>query len=275
MEDQQQPNQPVQAIAVRPPPFSGNRIKGWFIVLESQFETSNINQSATKFRHVISNLPLDVCEKLSDADLTSNDYDALKEKLLNLHSRPEPQIFNDFISRPPCLNTKPSLFLQQIRTNASTWNLPDEFLKTYFLNAMPQNIRASLLTNNGTLDDIAKLADHLVEYSSSQMFTNFNQQPIVNATHHNPKHNFTRNRPDHSAQYQARSQPTNYSTQDVPYNVRSFNPKQRPQVCKFHIYYGNQAKKCKPWCILNNPNLTTLESSRPSSRSSSPNRQGN
>lgn len=61
----------VLSLAVRPPPFSGLRIKGWFIVQEIQFQNSHINNSATKFRYVISNLPLNVSGKLSGAELTS------------------------------------------------------------------------------------------------------------------------------------------------------------------------------------------------------------
>ena len=52
--------------------------------------------------------------------------------------------------------------------------------------------------------------------------------------------------------------------------VRSFNAQQKPKVCRYNLYYGHKARKCKPWCILNNNSVTTLPNSRPASRSSSP-----
>lgn len=289
----EQPNQNVQALAIRPPAFNTARIKGWFTILESQLLNSNITQSATKFRHVISNLPLDVCEKLSETDLASNNYDDIKEKLISLYTRPEPAVFQEFISRPPLLNTKPSLFLQQIRNSASTWNLPDEFLKTYFLNAMPPSIKASLLTSDGTLDETAKLADHLMDYiATSPQLPPFQQQTpyqypaMVNATHqqqpqpntyqqHQAFINATQQQHQRTNNYAPRRQSynNNCSLETIPLNIRAFNEKQRTKVCRFHLYYGWQAKRCKPWCILNSPDQTTLPNSRPPSRSASPARQ--
>lgn len=271
-EQQDQQHQNVQAIAIRPPPFSTARVKGWFVILESQLLNSNITQTETKFRHVISNLPLDVCEKLSATDLSSNDYDSIKEKLISLYTRPEPAVFQDFISRQPVLNTKPTLFLQQIRNNASTWNLPDEFLKTYFLNAMPPSIKASLITSDGSLDEIAKLADHLLDYiATSPQMTQFPQQSYshfpaaVNATRPVQQSSF--------GSYRPKKYVNNFAVESIPLNIRAFNENQRTKVCRFHLYYGWQAKRCKPWCILNEPNHHTLPNSRPPSRSSSPARQ--
>ena len=225
----------------------------------------------------------------------SNDYDTIKAKIISMYSRSDPQILNEFLTVPSTLDCKPSLYLQRLRASTSTWNLPEEFLKTYFLNAMPSTIRNNLITNSGTLNDIAQLADNLIEYSnqpinaycnpiqanyehtyhsapqlgqtrsrySSSMNNSFDNRNYQN---HNWYGNPNRNHSNGSKQF------TNYSSSDIPANVRSFNHKQLPKICRFHLYYGEAAKRCKPWCILNSPSVTTMPNSRPSSRGASPSR---
>lgn len=290
---QQDANQSSQAIAIRPPPFSTKRVPTWFTVIEAQFGNV-ITSEAARFRHVISNLPLEVCEKLTDADLTSNNYTTIKAKVISLYSKTNPQIFNELLTTSPTLDCKPSIYLQKLRSNAASLNLPDEFLKIYFINAMPTNIRPNLITQNGTLDEISLLADSLLEFNFTNMspYVNYPMQfnptsSQVNNTYQNSHTNRPHNRNNNTSHYNPAqyNNPSNYSTErynqnnfsqlasnDTPLSVRSFNGKQKPKVCRFHIYYGHSAKRCKPWCILNNPSLSTLPTSRPQSRSSSPDR---
>ena len=61
-----------------------------------------------------------------------------------------------------------------------------------------------------------------------------------------------------------------YFSDSIPNNVKAFHSNQRPRVCRAHIYFGNFARTCKPWCILKSPELSIQPSSRPASRSSSP-----
>ena len=62
----------------------------------------------------------------------------------------------------------------------------------------------------------------------------------------------------------------NYFSDGIPANVRSFHENQRPRVCRSHIYFGNHARNCKPWCILKSNDLPMQPNSRNASRSSSP-----
>lgn len=94
-------------------------------VIEAQFGTAITSQEA-RFRHVISNLPLEVCEKLTDTDLTSNNYDTIKGKVISLYSKTNPQIFNELLTTSTSLDCKPSIYLQKLRSNSASLNLPDE-----------------------------------------------------------------------------------------------------------------------------------------------------
>ena len=75
------------AISIRPPAFSPSRAKTWFNVIEAQFANNAITTSITKFRHALSNLPLEVVDQLSEAEQTSNNYDQLKNKVIGLFTK--------------------------------------------------------------------------------------------------------------------------------------------------------------------------------------------
>ena len=59
----------------------------------------------------------------------------------------------------------------------------------------------------------------------------------------------------------------------MPRGVKPFKSNQRPKVCRSHIYFGNSAKFCKPWCQW--PDKDANIKVQPNSRSSSPTPTGN
>ena len=63
------------------------------------------------------------------------------------------------------------------------------------------------------------------------------------------------------------------SKSSVPVGIRPFKSNQRPKVCRSHLYFGKDAKYCKPWCQW--PNKAANISVQPSSRPSSPSPSGN
>ena len=152
------------AISIRPPAFSPSRAKTWFNVIEAQFANNAITTSITKFRHALSNLPLEVVDQLSEAEQTSNNYDQLKNKVIGLFTKSEPQIFKDFLTIPTTLTSEPSQFLNPLRNSASSWNLSDDFLRQYFLSILPPHIRPNLIDKDGTLEELARLAANMVEH---------------------------------------------------------------------------------------------------------------
>jgi len=289
-EDGANPPRATAAISIRPPPFSFNKTKAYFTILEAQFTTAGITADATKCRHLISNLPIDVVDTLSDEDLASTNYEALKQKIISMHSKSTPQVFNELLQLPSQLNTKPSLFLQQLRSRGSQLNLTDDFIKIYFLSSMPDNIKSSLITHNGSLEELALLADSLIEYSC-QSRSPYTYQPNISQL--GRFNNVTSDRQDnvrytparqdssrytHNHQIQASLFNNNYAAMSVPHNIRAFHASQRPQICRFHLWYGRSARKCKPWCINNTNTLPLATNSRSNSRSNSPARnsqQGN
>ena len=276
--DQQVPT--TAAVAIRPPPFSANKLQAYFRVLEAQLTNANITSGETKFRHLLSNLPVDVVDKLTDEQASSNDYDQLKQTLISLYSKPDPQIFNELLTIPSSLTTKPTIFLQQLRAKCSQLNLSDDFLKVYFIQTMPTHVRPTLVTHSGTIEDLAKLADTLIDYNLNSY--NNVSMPFNPISHVNSRSQHAPLLQQNSQQYSSRptfssynsqhssASDNNYTSPSIPTSLRAFHGQQKPRVCRSHLWFGHQARKCKPWCMLNNNTLPLAPNSRPSSRSSSP-----
>lgn len=141
---------------------------------------------------------------------------------------------------------------------------------------MPSVIKSNLVAHQGTLDEIASVADNLMAYNYANNHTY--DYPPSQPCHSNMSPSFHVNRNDKPIQYHYQYYASTsqnqvriiYNASEIPNGIRSFHEKQKPKVCRFRLYYDKDAKKCKPWCILNNSSIPTLPNSRPNSRSSSP-----
>ena len=259
------------AISVRPPPFTPNKTRAYFRILEAQFGNARITTDDTKCRHLISNLPADVVDELSDEEIESNNFQAFKDRIISLYGKSTPEVFNELLSLPSAIQTKPSLYLQQLRSKASQLNLTDDFLKIYFIKALPDNIKPALITHNGDLDQLASLADNLMDYNSPFNRTqNYFSQPQFNVAQIN--RNVSRPSRPHNVNTSVAPSFPSFCNETIPINIRSFNSSQKPQICRYHLWYGRRAKRCKPWCAMNDNSLPLMPNSRAPSRSSSPNR---
>lgn len=217
---------------------------------------------------------MSIINQLSDAVMDSNDYDIVKNSVIALYNKSKPELFDSLMSKTKIMCTKPSVFLNEIRKIGSQLNVTDDFLKVKFIKSLPDNIRPSVLTHNSdSLEELAKVADTLLEYQSSSStssvcavnkITNRNSMPRNN-------NNFTNVNP--SPGHVHNSNGKSFSDPTIPIPVRSFHANQKPKVCRFHLYYGSKAKYCKPWCLMaSNSSAQILPNSRPSSRSNSPSR---
>ena len=174
------------------------------------------------------------------------------------------------------LCTKPSIYLNELRklASASSLGISNDFLKMKFIKGLPESIRANIVTyQSDSLDEMARVADMLISYSGnsnvSQVKSNSN---ATSSNNNNNSFNNFNNRSHRNPMSNANSsfKPVVYNDASIPIGIRSFHEKQRPKVCRSHLYYGEAARNCKPWCVLKSSSNNILPSSRPPSRSSSP-----
>lgn len=247
----------VNAVAVRPPVFSETAAAVWFRVLETQFRIARITTTGTKFIQATSALPMSVLENVPENVLENENYDELKQAVISFHESTKPELFEQLISSK-AMTGRPSVYLREIQKVASQVGAGDDLVRHKFISALPSTIAPIIATQKTlSLVQLGSMADELMPLH--------NQINIVN--HRERKQSFS------SSDRKARDFSVGESNENIPIGLRPFHKKQRPNICRAHIYYADQAKTCKPWCRY--PNKSNCRMQRSHSRSSSPRRMEN
>ena len=253
------------SVTVKPPPFDETSVTRWFTIVESQFVLAKITVASIKFHHILSNLPLRVINQVSDEVIQSQQ---LKRALISLFTKSKPELFDSLVNQNNILCDKPSNYLRELRKVTTQLGVDDSFIKLKFLKALPGNIRLLLVTyEDGTsLEELAGVAETLLAYGSNNFGAS--SQPNVSMVESRQGcRSITRNGENFRGS-SSTSAASVFSKTVIPIGVRSFHGGQRPQVCRYHLHYGNKAKSCKRWCILS----SSCNAPRPGSRSSSSSR---
>ena len=235
----------VQQVSVKVPPFMETAVPAWFKIMEAQFHLARIVSSQTKFYHALSSLPPDVITRVPAAAIEDEDYPKLKDAIISSYEQTKPELFERLISTTT-MTGRPSIFLQDISNAAKKLGITDDLVRHKFVQALPSSISPVVATQKElSLQQLGKLADELMPLAQSQCLA---VQPEVTSKSPSSSTSSTRT----------------YSS--IPTGIRPFNSNQRPVVCRAHIYFGEKARTCKPWCRWpNKKNTSMLPSSRPSS----------
>lgn len=160
-------------------------------------------------------------------------------------------MFQELLSKQP-FTGRPSAYLRDILNLASKLNVGEDIVRLRFLDALPFSIRPVIAAQTSlSLEQLGALANDLLPFVNPSSQTAASCAPVVT----NPVNNFHK--------------PTT-SISSIPFGLKPFHNDQRPKVCRSHLYFGTQARNCKPWCQWpNKQGLQIYPSSRPSSPASS------
>ena len=254
----------IMHASVKAPAFMETCVTGWFSIMESQFHIARVKTNETKFHHILAALPPTIIVRVPTATLNSKNYEELKSCIIDLYEQTKPELFNQLIGSK-VMQGKPSVYLEEIRRTASKLGVTDDLVKHKFLQAVPSSISAVLASQkNMDLVELGKLADELVVFSQSY-------KPISAVDQTSVTHQHSVGLPRH----------TSSPTSNLSKGVQPFHKNQRPKVCRAHLYFGTEAKWCKPWCQwptkashIQMKNSSRASSPAASSRSTSPARNG-
>ena len=255
---------------------------GWFAIMEAQFHLSKVKSDETKFYHVLASLPPTTIAKLDTAVLTSHRFSSLKEAVVELYEKSKPEVFDQLISKVQ-LTGRPSLYVRELQDLASKVGVGDDLVRHKLLQSLPPTVGAVLAAQRElTLHQLGKLADELMPLLQTSCLAAPTQHQQFQ---HQRSQQFQKQQQPQQQCYQqddfmgAHSQPRGSLHQTpafcgpaLPRGLQPFHPDQRPQVCRAHLYFGEEARTCKPWCRW--PKKSHLKI-QPSSRKNSPERQGN
>ena len=241
----------IRHASIKPPVFTEETASAWFRILEAQFRLTGISATRTRFYNALAALPATTVAKLEESTLTSEDYTILRKAVTQMGSKSQVELFNSFLAEAALLD-KPSTFVRELSETAKKLNLTnaDNLIRHKLLQQVPISIAPVLAAQKAlSLQDLAKLADDLAAFGHAST--------IAATTASNTAPNFRR-RP--AEENQPLSKPS--------CGLRPFSSAQRQKICRFHIFFGKDARKCTPWCQW--PAAKPQLASRQSSRASSP-----
>ncbi|XP_067137268.1 uncharacterized protein [Centruroides vittatus] len=210
----------VARVSVKIPPFWRKNTRVWFTQVESQFAVSNITTEVTKYHRVLGSLDCEIAELVADLisqPLTSTPYTDLKSRLIDK--------------------------FEEFETLAGT-QVTDEFLRTLFLQRLPNNVRSVLVTKQDSLHTLAAMADKIMEITSPNSDICSTSDATAHQTDRLSRlekavselamsiHELRARSPSRSERRRRSPSP----------NLPGYN------VCWYHLKFKANAKKCAPPC---------------------------
>jgi hypothetical protein len=139
-------DQHVGHVAFRIPDFWPHDPTTWFRKIKSKFRICNIRQSSTKYDHLLSALPTDICSSINDslAEIDENAEDAyeqLKALLMSRYTMDRWARAFELHKFPEIGNMKPSEMMRQMKALLP----PDSASSTYFMAAFLLRLPADMI----------------------------------------------------------------------------------------------------------------------------------
>jgi len=210
----------VAAVSLRLPPFWHKNPQFWFVQTEAEFEVAKITRQLTQFRYVVRALDHATAEQVMEkiqAPRLGHEYDDLKAALLATYGLGRRERASRLANMGGLGDRKPSHLLAEMKTLLGTE--PSNFLFEHlWLQNLPVDIRLALAQREGTLEELAKIADGMWQEKSSQLASE--AAAIVAAA----RKRETKSKPKDSA------------------------PTPTPGHCYYHARFGAKANKCRSPC---------------------------
>jgi hypothetical protein len=105
----------------------------WFRKMESKFRICNITQSSTKYNHLLSALPTEVCSNINDRDV----YKQLKGLLMSRYTKDRWARVFELLKFPEIGDMKLSEMMRQMKALLPTDSNPGTYFMADFSSASP------------------------------------------------------------------------------------------------------------------------------------------
>jgi len=211
----------VRAISVKPPTFWTDRPVLWFAKLEAQFDIAGITVQKTKFNYVLQgldNATIQEVATVAEAPQTNREYDSIKAALLEAFDQSQEAKDKALFALNGLGDRKPSSMLRHIRSLSTDL---DTFVKAFFLAQLPVEVRSVLAAQRfTTVEEMAKAADRIVETRELSGCVAAVATPTMDTS-------------------------TNPGAVAAVAKTKASDP----FICGPHRKYGPKAHTCKPGCI--------------------------
>lgn len=233
----------IARVSVRIPPFWSINPAMWFSQVEAQFAIAGISNDFTRYNTVVGAMDSSVLTHVSDILLgpeQQKSYKALKERLIQQFADSEQQRLRKLLQDLPLDGKKPTALLREMRTLAGS-TVSDELLQSLWSQRLPTQAKAILSAHDGNLDQLAKLADKIVEVNNDSS-VNAISGPADSALER-----LERRMDDLTRQIASLS--TNHRSRSSTRRHHSRNrSKSQHSDCYYHRRFGKDARNCRSPC---------------------------
>lgn len=168
------------------PKFNKKDLNFWFLMVESEFRASRIDDDDIKFNAVMRALDESTARQLADivgAQIDNERYAVLKQTILDRFKNPRQSELNLLLKDLVLGDKKPSELLREMRILAKD-DVKDGLLHELWLERLPATIKPLLAMSEGmSLNGLAEMADRILFRikESSVSAASFTQQPKTTA----------------------------------------------------------------------------------------------
>lgn len=179
---QQQQNDPVAAVGDQQPPPANEinatttvrlpwptivreNIELWFLQIDHWFTVNRITSDNTRFSTVVAALDANLLQQIYETvrnPPATGKYQAVKSAVIRNFTESEQRRAQQFVSGLQLGDKKPSHLLNDLRRIGGE-NQDEKFLKVLWLNRLPIQVQTCLAASTSQLNDLAQLADSVME----------------------------------------------------------------------------------------------------------------
>lgn len=244
------------SLSSKVPEFWADMPRVWFAQMEAILAPQKMGDEA-KFNVAVAKLNKEVIQNISDIILKPperNKFDALKERLLTIYEESEGRKVHRLISEMDLGDQRPSQLLRRMRDLARD-KLPDGTLRILWQGHLPPPVRAVLaITDSSDLDNLAQVADKIMESSSITQVNEVTRDPaenkilaeiaklsgrITDLERASWQRGRSRNRGNREGRSVSRSRGVSGSRRDAT------SP---GWLCTYHFRFGERAYRCSEPC---------------------------
>lgn len=256
------------------PLFWSNRPDLWFLQMEMQFKLKKILTSNVKYTYLVSYLPPEIMETVSDFLLKPPEeerYEKLKELLISRCQDTEEKRLDSLLNKIDLGNCRPSELFRQMKTVAGTNSLVnDKLLFKLWSNKLPKNIQCCVIAveDKHSEDEILSIADKIFDATDHKHISQvdsrkISQRPSFSSNFESSssslENNFSKALAEISSRLsrlEARGSSRSYSHSNSQSRNRSRSKSMQRRskfrkggkYCFYHFNFGNNATKCTPPC---------------------------
>lgn len=242
--------------------LQNNDVEAWFYSLEFWFPASGITTDMKKFNTVLASLDSSVLFQLApviNAAPQQNRYEYIKRKLIEYFSESNQRRLNRLLSELPLGDLRPSQLFHEMRRVAGS-TMSDEAVKGLWAQRLPEHARAAAVASNGTMEEITRIADAVVDALQMRTINVTSATPLqVPAPSTSSQSEIDQlklelNRISKNMEkLLSNSQRSRSRTRSKSRDHQSRSNTPSSNACWYHRKFGIESKKCRSPCRYKKP----------------------